>query len=119
MFVPATFNHGIERVGVTSEGAGGKQSIIRRPDQFRPMLRAFAFAAGIGRDIVSSEEIQAREIVSRDDALDLVERSPGIKGADLDFDIVRDEPYLMAISLAGLRSSRLPEICAGAVAKWN
>src|SRR6266853_5731268 len=105
MFVSATFNHGIERVGVTSEGAGGKQIIIRRPDQFRPMLRAFAFAAGICGNIVSSEEIQAREIVSRNDALDLVERSPGIEGADLDFDIVRDEPYLVAISLARLCSA--------------
>src|SRR5580692_2615695 len=66
--------------------------------------------------IVSAEEIDSVQCISRDEALNLIERRKRIERTKSRLHIVGGEPYRMAVGLAGLCTARLAQIRSDAAA---
>src|SRR5207253_9541765 len=81
--------------------SGGKERVIRGPDKFRFLLRTSALTGGVGRHGASGEEIEAREIVPSDEALDLVENGGRIKRAHLGLKLIRSEEHTSELQSRG------------------
>src|SRR5229473_1210377 len=96
---------------VTAECAGGEECVVRRKDEVATVGYLHE-VGGCGFEVlvVAAEELEAEQVVAGDEALNLIEDSPGIEGAQLGLEIVSGEPDCVTICFAGLCASGLAHV---------
>src|SRR5271168_5425131 len=70
-------------------------------------------------DIVAGQQLHARYLVAGDQALNLVENSERIEGAQPRFKVLRGQPDAMTVRLAGLRTPGLPHVRVDSATEGN
>src|SRR5580658_5881237 len=113
-----------EHRAVLSERARGKKRVRGRKDKIlaRRCVRNLDEAGACWAQmlVVAAQQLQTQQfVVTGNQSLNLVEDCERIKWRELRFEVVRGQPNGVTISLAGLRSARLTNICAKAAAKRN
>src|SRR5260370_2465876 len=116
----AVLQDGVQRLGVTSESAGGKQRVVRWDNLYQTVTRiCVAVLCGSHMLLASGDQVQPREFIARHQALDFVKNRHGIKWAQPRLKIVGGKPNCMTISLSGLRSASLAHIGTYTTAERN
>jgi hypothetical protein len=105
-----------EHGGVAAEGAGGEEGIGGGEDEVAAIADLHEGGGSGGLEVlcIPREQLQPKQTVAGDEALNLVEDRGGIEGAQARFEVVGGEPDGVAVGLAGLRATALAHVGAGA-----
>src|SRR5437899_7554708 len=93
----------VERFGITAQSSRGKQSVIRGDNLHESVSGAgVAVLSGVHVLVISGEQAQTRELISRHQTLDFIQRRGGIEGPGTGLKHVGREPHGVAVGFTGL-----------------
>src|SRR5271156_500096 len=112
------FDNFSELGAVSAQCAGGVKHVIRRQDKIAPDCTGIDLnQLRFQMLVVPGKQIEARNIIGRHQPLNLIEDGEGIEWTQLRFQVIRRQPYRVAVGFAGLLSTGLAEVGADAFAE--